>query len=647
MPAKILVVDDEVDVEALVRQIFRRKIRANEFLFIFAHNGIEALEMVASESPIDLVLTDINMPEMDGLTFIGKLQEIDQTLKPIIISAYGDMDNIRTAMSRGAIDFLTKPFNIDDLELTVNKSLQQIAQTRENLRLMQEKEVAKAESIAKSSFLASMSHEIRTPLNAIVGMSDILATTQLNQDQKKYVSILEAASEALLDLINDILDLSKIEAGKLELEQIPFNLPALIEKISGIMSIRCNEKNLQLQIIIDPEVPIWLNGDPARIRQILINLIGNAIKFTRQGGITIEVKTESRNEDIIQIKFSVLDTGDGIPEEKFTRIFEAFSQADSSISRKYGGTGLGLSICRRLVDLMQGKIWVNSQVGSGSTFYFTAQFSPAEPPEGEDAIQEQITTAAEDINTHITVGARRPAKILLVDDTEHNRTIIQFYLQNTGHRITDAENGEIALNLFKQNKYDLVFMDMQMPVMDGMTATREIRKWELEHELIPTPVIGLTAVAFTEELKATLAAGCNETITKPVKRNTILAIINKYARLDSDHPPQESTLSTAIDAENELVVHISNDMKEIVPYYFNDMKSQVSRYWQSLEQGDFNSIRMLGHQMKGSGGAYGFDPITTIGGKIEHAAEASNREEVEQLITELSQYLNAVKIIYD
>ncbi len=645
MSAKILVVDDETDVELLIRQIFRKKIRQQEFEFVFASNGVEALETVRNDPGIDLVLTDINMPEMDGLTFIAQLRDLNLMLKPVIITAYGDMDNVRRAMNRGAFDFLTKPLDVHELEFTIDKSLQHVRQSRDNLRLQDEKEAAKEESKAKSVFLASMSHEIRTPLNAIVGMTDLLNETDLDESQSRYVSILDSASEALLALINDILDLSKIEAGRLELENFQFNLIDMLEKVIDMMSIRCSEKGLVLTLAVDSAVPRIVIGDPTRIRQVLINLVGNAVKFTDAGEIRLEVAPITREADAILLHFAVVDTGIGIPEDRCKHIFESFSQVDSSVSRKYGGTGLGLSICERLIFMMAGRIWVDSTIGAGSSFQFEISLEIPETPDPELLVPTtRDPDAARLLDSRVTCIPR--LRILLVDDSEHNRIVIQHYLKTSKHEIVPVENGELALTAIKESTFDLVFMDMQMPVMDGYTATAEIRKWEIENGLAPKPIIGLTAVALRDEVRATLDAGCTETLTKPVRKAQIVDIISKYAGRASNKAAPDAE-EMADPGSGPHTVRVSSELEDIVGPYLSDMNEEVEVYRKALAQKDYETIRIHGHRMRGSGGAYGFEQLTDLGRRIEAGAVNHDDAALGPLIDEFTSFLGELSVVYE
>ncbi|VAW28480.1 Two-component system sensor histidine kinase [hydrothermal vent metagenome] len=438
----------------------------------------------------------------------------------IFLTALNSPKDIQKAFRYGAVDYISKPFSREELVARVKLH---ISLRNTQKELIKARRNAEAAAEAKAVFLANMSHELRTPMNGIIGMVDILKRTELTDSQQEYLSIIESSGENLLTIINDILDLSKIEAGHMELENISFCFRDEVRRVINIMQIIADKKRLPVNLIIDKEVPDYVKGDPVRLKQIIINLVNNAIKFTAKGKITVSVEKKSVDKGKVQLFFRVMDTGIGISSEGQKKLFQSFSQVDKSTTRKYGGTGLGLMISKNLTQMMDGDIGVESVEGVGSTFWFSVFLDLSDEESYNKQRRENI--ASHEHKTHTQLKLH----ILLAEDNKINQKVAMLNLKNLGHQVDIANNGKEAVEKFKNNYYDFIFMDVQMPEIDGIEACKMIRELENNsHGTKKIPIIAMTANTSEDERKKYMEVGMDDYISKPFKRKELIEIFKKF-----------------------------------------------------------------------------------------------------------------------
>lgn len=622
----ILVVDDM----ATNRMLVRAALNHSEYSILEAKDGEEALQLL-SVHPVDVVLLDVNMPGMNGFEVCKRIRQIEQMklLPVIMLTSEEDTDSVVHGINSGATDYLTKPFQPNELMARLAAAAER---SRLSAELMIARRAAESANQSKSAFLATMSHEIRTPMNVIIGLSHLCLQTKLDSTQNNYLEKINHAAKSLLDIINDVLDFSRIEAGKLELSKEDFDIRACLARVDSLVGYLARDKDLSFTIDIANEVPGFLYGDAVRLGQILINLAGNAVKFTEQGSVVIRVTANALKPGSVELQFSVCDTGIGLSLEQIERLFKSYNQAENSIHRKYGGSGLGLAISRQLVELMQGRIWIESELGHGSVFHFTACF------EHGNEVRENLVNQADRLAA--AKAQLQGTCILIVEDNPFNQLVIQDLLGLVGAVTVIANDGQEALERLATEKFDLVLMDTQLPVMDGFEATRRIRAMA---KLAGQRIIAMTGNVTTEDRNQCLAVGMDDFIPKPIDPGLMYLLLAKWL---PDKPGIQSSRSNEIEGKKmqppvdvSILHRMFHDNKTLAHKFalkFIEVANGVlAEMYVAQAKKDLPELGRLGHKLKASARTVGAPSFADLCEQLEQANLNNSWPDAESLLAEI------------
>jgi len=502
-----------------------------------------------------------------------------------------------------AVDHIVKKLDENQknaLSIVAKHVIAQLELSTKNIELKEQRKIAEKAVLARDSFLANMSHEIRTPLNAIIGFTDLLAQTELDEMQRDYIESVQIAGENLLLIVNDILDLSKIESGNLAIESEPFNIKKTLKHVYNLLKVKV-QNDVEFDLFLDADLPDMIIGDQGRLNQILVNLIGNSLKFTSEGAVTVSVKKTEETDDTYSLKFSVKDTGIGIPKNKLKTIFERFTQGEESTTRTFGGTGLGLSIVKQLIELQKSEIHVKSELNRGSEFYFTLTYKK---------------------NTTVSLSLKSTSqndlgklKILLCEDNILNQKLAKSVINNFGFDLDIANNGEEGIELLSKNTYDLVLMDLQMPVKDGYQTTEFIRN-ELKSTI---PIVAMTAHSLVGEQERCYKVGMNAYVPKPFKQAVLLKAIKTVMDTDAVLTKKRNVDLSFLE---EMACGDENFKKDMIEIFLEKIPEQDAELQEAFKNEDHETVKKVAHNMKSSLDIFLLEDLSNCAAILEQEASA-------------------------